>query len=98
MFIRPSKKKQLMFSVRIFEKEGGSGAFFLLFFFEIYFNRFSENIKDNLKHSLVQCETVRQFGPHRRILHFQTEQRYCSKYASIHNRTGISRFYKFLTH
>ena len=29
---------------------------------------FFENIKNNMKHSLVQCETVRRFGPHCRIL------------------------------
>ena len=51
---------------------------FSFFFFETYFNRFFENIKNHLKHSLVPWETVRQFGRHRRILNLQTELRYIS--------------------
>ena len=48
-----------MFSVRIFQKEGGSGAFFL-FFLEFTATAFFENIKNNI-------------GPHHRIPNFQTE-------------------------
>ena len=65
------KKTYVLIVSRVFKKEEEARHFF--FFFEIYFNCFIENyndIKNNLKHSLVYCL----------ILNFQTELRYRSKF------------------
>ena len=61
-------------------------------FFEIYFNRVFENIKNNLS-THMQCETVFQLAPHRRIVHLQWDW---PKVSLNHNRTGLPRIYNLI--
>ena len=65
--IRPSIK-YLYLAPGLLKKKKKAGHFSS--FFEIDFNRVFENIKNNLS-THMQCKTVFQLAPHRRIVHLQ---------------------------